>query len=391
MFLLVKNASIYAPRSMGIFDVLVAGSVIAAISHHIDASSIPGNVVVVEADGAPLVPGFIDAHVHVSGGGGEGGYSTRTPELSVSTCFRAGVTTVVGTLGTDGLSRSMENLVAKTYALREEGLSAWCFTGSYRVPPRTVTGDAMKDIMMIDPVIGIGEVAISDHRSSLPSLSELGRIASEARVGGMLSGKAGIVNVHIGDAPGALGPLEEITKSGEIPRTQFLPTHCNRSESTFRSALLWAKGGGFIDLTTSSVPCFVEEGELGIAAALKRFRDAGISLDNVSCTSDGQGSLPRFDGNGTFSGLGLGTSASLWESLRQAILVEGFSLEETLKPVTTTPASILKLRNKGRIAVGADADFLILDPVDYTVRTTIALGKVALEGGVLAMKGRFED
>jgi beta-aspartyl-dipeptidase (metallo-type) len=390
MFLLIKNAKVYSPSPLGRLDILCAGGIIVAITERIDAMALPGEVKVLDAAGAPVVPGLIDGHVHVTGGGGEGGYATRTPELLVSTCFKAGVTTVVGTLGTDGIARSMEGLVAKTYALREDGLSAWCFTGSYRVPLTTLTGDTIKDFMMVEPVIGVGELAISDHRSSLPGIAELARIASEARVAGMLSGKAGIVNFHIGDAPAALAPLEELVASGELPRTQFLPTHCNRSRRVFESALRWAKAGGRIDITTSSVPRAAEDGEVGAAGALARLAREGLSFDSVTCTSDGQGSLPRFDAEGKFAGLGVGTCASLWETAREAVIDEKLPLEEVLKTVTSSPSRCLGLRRKGRIETGADADLVILDGGDLRVRTVIARGEVALEDGSLLKKGRFE-
>ncbi len=390
MFILIRNASIFAPAPLGIRDILVAAGKIVAIAQDIDVGSLPGEVETIDALGFPTVPGFIDAHVHAIGGGGEGGYSTRTPEIQLSTCIKAGVTTIVGTLGTDGVARGMESLVAKTYALREEGLSAWCYTGSYRVPPRTVTGDAMKDIMMIDPIIGIGEVAISDHRSSMPSIDELGRLASEARVAGMLSGKAGVINFHIGDAPGGLAPLEALVASGEMPRGQFIPTHCNRSARVFESALAWARRGGSVDLTTSTVPIFVEEGEISVTIALRRLLDSGIPLERITCTSDGQGSLPLFNDKGNFAGLGVGSPSSLWEALRQAILAGVLPLEDGLKPATSSPARALKFGAKGRIAVGADADVVILDPVDYRVRSVLAMGRPGLVDGVLRMQGRLE-
>ena len=73
---------------------------------------------------------------------------------------------------------------------REEGLSAWCWTGGYHVPPTTLTASVRSDIVHIDCVIGLGELAISDHRSSQPGYDELARLASEVHVAGLLSRRA---------------------------------------------------------------------------------------------------------------------------------------------------------------------------------------------------------
>jgi beta-aspartyl-dipeptidase (metallo-type) len=387
--LLVKNAQVFAPEPLGRMDILASAGRIIAIAPNIDVTAFPVPVEILEAEGQLALPGLIDSHVHIIGGGGEGGFATRTPELLLSDCLRAGVSTVIGTLGTDGLARSMESLVAKAYALRIQGLSVWIYTGSYRVPPTTVTGDIMKDIMMIEPIIGAGELAISDHRSSRPTMAELGRIVSEARVGGLLSGKAGVVNCHIGDAPAGLRPLEELVAAGDIPRSQLIPTHCNRNPLLFEASLAWAAAGGWVDLTTSTVPSFIEEGEVPVAAALRRFSEAGL-IDRVTCSSDGQGSLPLFDGDGVLAGLTMGSSASLWAAAREAILREGLPIEAAARTLTANPARALKLPGKGRLAVGADADILLLGADDLDIRGLVAGGRTMMAGGELLAKGAFE-
>jgi beta-aspartyl-dipeptidase (metallo-type) len=385
--LLVKNAEVFAPEPLGRRDLLAAGGVLIAMRERIEASSLPCPVEILDAEGAIALPGLVDCHVHALGGGGEGGFATRTPELALGDCVRAGVTTIVATLGTDGVARSMEALVAKVYALREEGVSAWAYSGSYRIPQRTVTGDLMRDIMMIEPIIGAGEVAISDHRSSRPTLAELGRIAAEARVAGMLSGKAGIVNFHVGDADARLQPLEELVRAGDLPRTQFLPTHCARSPGLFEAAMRWAGAGGWIDLTTSAATG--DDGGLRAAVALRRLREAGL-LGRATCSSDGQGSLPRFDSSGAFAGLAVASCSSLWETLREAILSEGIPLPDAAATATVNPAAILKLRGKGRLAVGADADILVIGSGDLRIRSLVARGRVMLRDGDLLAKGAFE-
>ncbi len=386
--LIVKNARVYAPEPLGTLDILMAAGRIIAMERDIDETAFPCPVEVIDAEGKIALPGLIDSHVHIIGGGGEGGYATRTPELLLVDCIVAGVSTVIGTLGTDGLARSMESLVAKAYGLRALGLSVWIYTGSYRVPPTTVTGDVMKDIMMIEPILGAGEVAVSDHRSSRPTLAELGRIASDARVGGLLSGKAGTVNFHIGDAPAALSPLEELVAAGDLPRTQFIPTHCNRNPDVFESSLRWAVAGGWADLTTSTVPRFIEEGEVPASEALRRFYEAGL-IDRVTCSSDGQGSLPIFDSQGVLAGLTVASCSSLWKAVRESILVRGVPLEAAVRTVTVNPARALKLADKGRLEVGAAADLLLIDAADLEIRGLVAGGRTMMDEGKVLVRDTF--
>ncbi|MBQ1484112.1 MAG: beta-aspartyl-peptidase [Eubacterium sp.] len=197
---LIKNADVYEPEHLGKRDILIAGGKIQKIAESIELPE-DLDAEVIDAGGLAVTPGFIDCHVHVLGGGGEGGFAFRTPEGTLSGFTRYGITTVVGCLGTDGIAREMTSLVAKTKALRAQGMSAYCYTGSYRVPPTTLTGDIAKDIMMVEEIIGTGEIAISDHRSSQPTYEEFLRVAADTRLGGILSGKAGIINIHLGDSP----------------------------------------------------------------------------------------------------------------------------------------------------------------------------------------------
>jgi beta-aspartyl-dipeptidase (metallo-type) len=387
--LLIKNAELYAPARVGRRDILIAGETIVAIAESIPVPSTPLACVLIDADGRTVVPGFIDGHVHITGGGGEGGFRTRTPELRLSDATMAGVTTVIGVLGTDGVARSPEALVAKAYGLREEGLSAWCYTGAYRVPLVTITGDIMKDVMMVDPILGAGEVAISDHRSSRPSDAELARVAMEARVGGMLSGKAGLVNVHLGDAPDGLGPLQRIAAAGDLPRTQFLPTHCNRNPPLFLQSVEWAREGGRVDYTASAATAVLEGGEINAAESVARIKAEGIALGRITVTSDGQGSLPNFDAEGKLKGLSVGTCSSLLDYLREAVVSWGLTLEEALRPITCNPAEALKLGRKGRLEEGLDADLVILGE-GLVPDFVVARGRVMVRDGRPVVLGTFE-
>ena len=151
--LLIKNADVYAPEHMGKKDILICGEHIEVIADRIE--SLPRPCKVLEAEGLCLTPGLMDQHVHVTGGGGEGSFHTRTPEVELSELIRGGVTTVLGLLGTDGMTRSVENLYAKTAALQEEGVTAYMLTGAYGNPGPTITGEADRDMVFIREVLKV--------------------------------------------------------------------------------------------------------------------------------------------------------------------------------------------------------------------------------------------
>jgi len=270
---LIKNVHCYTPENVGKKDILIGSEEIIAMDDQIDIQFT--DMKVIDGTGKIALPGFIDNHVHIIGGGGEDGFSSRTPELHISDAIQAGVTTVIGVIGTDGTTRLMASLIAKARGLEEQGMTAFVHTGNYQVPVRTCTGS----------IIGSGEIAISDHRSSQPTMNELAKIASETRVGGMLGGKGGVVNIHVGDGKNGLHLLRQIVNETEIPITHFLPTHINRNPSLFQEGIDYALAGGYVDFTTSTTPEFIEEGEVPAAKAVKTMLGAGVSIDAMTMSS----------------------------------------------------------------------------------------------------------
>lgn len=387
MFTLIQNADVYAPEFLGKKDVLLTEERILAVGE-LEAPS-GYETEVIDGSGKILLPGLIDSHVHIIGGGGEGGYHTRTPELKLSDAVSAGITTLVGVIGTDGTTRTTAELIAKARGLEEEGISCYVHVGNYHVPVRTVTGSIEDDLLLIDRIIGVGEIAVSDHRSSQPSTEELARLASKARIGGMLSGKAGIVNVHIGDGRAGLQPLLDVIDTTDLPLEVFCPTHVNRSEALFQQGLDFARRGGVIDFTTSTIPSFLEEGEVKAAKAVRFALEAGINPAQLTMTSDGQGSLPSFDKEGKFNGLQVASAGSLFEALRETVMEEKVVIEHAVRTVTGNPARILKLEQKGTVAKGKDADLLLVDQ-DWQITDVWAMGRKMMSGGELIVKGTFE-
>ena len=393
MVTLIRNAKVYQPEYAGVKDILVLNGKIAAVGEKLKAD-FGGSVEVEEldAEGMAAVPGFIDSHEHIMGGGGEGGFATRTPEANLKDLVLNGITTVVGCIGTDSVARDMTALLAKAHALEAEGITAYAYTGSYRVPIQTLTDSLMKDIMMLDKVIGVGEVAVSDHRSSQPTFEEFARIAADARVAGMLSGKAGIVNVHLGDSARKMDLIERVIHETEIPASQFLPTHVNRNAALFDNCLELAKEGLTIDFTGNEDIDYWETicDEVRVCKGIRRLLDLGISSDRFTISSDGQGSMPVFNAAGEYQGIGIGKASCLLKEVRECVQKEGIPLEIAVKGITSNVASVLKLGAKGRLKAGFDADICLLAEDSLELMTVMAKGQFVVRDGVQQVFGTFE-
>ena len=387
MLTLIKNAEIFTPRPLGCGYLLLGGGKILLTGvgePDFDTGLLTETV---DMEGAPVGPGLIDCHVHVTGGGGEDGFSTQAPPVPLTSFTRHGVTSVVGLLGTDDETRSTASLLARTRALREEGLSAWCWTGGYHLPPTTLTGSVRKDIVNIDCVIGLGEVAISDHRSSQPGFDELARLASEVHVAGLLSRKAGVLHLHLGDGPRGLSLVRQLIAETELPSRIFHPTHVNRRKELFEEACDLSFGNSVVDVTAFPV----EEGENAWSApdAWERFHDTGCPAANLTISTDGGGCLPHFDENGEMVKMDFATSAGLPDTIRE-LASRGHSLDQILPAMTSNVARLLRLPGKGRLEAGNDADLVCFDP-EFRVRHVMALGHWMIQDGLPLEKGVFEN
>ena len=387
---LLRNAEIYDPAARGRHDVLIAGGIVVAIERALDAERIGGLGVpcdVVDVGGARLVPGLVDSHVHLTGGGGESGPASRVPRVALSSLTRGGITSCVGVLGTDGTTRSVASLLAATLALRAEGLSAWCWTGSYEVPPITLTGSVRSDIVFVDPVIGVGEVAISDHRSSQPTFEEIARLAADCHVAGMMSGKAGVLHLHLGDGARGLDLVRRLLAETELPPSVFHPTHVNRKTRLFDEALELAGRGVTVDVTAFPV----EDGEDALSApdAIRKYLKSGAPRDRLTCSSDGGGCLPTYDADQRIVSMDVGRPSALADALRE-LLASGMALEDVLPVFTSNVAATLRLPGKGRIEVGGDADLVVLD-ANHRIRDVMARGRFHVRASETVVTGAFEE
>ena len=388
--LLIQNADLYAPEHRGLRDLLVGGERVLWIGVPGELADLPAplrrSCERIDLAGLRVIPGLVDSHVHVAGGGGEAGFRTRVPAPVLGRYTSAGVTTAVGLLGTDDTARGPRELLAAIYALREEGLSAWGWVGGYHVPPATLTGTLRADLALVEALIGVGEVAISDHRSSQPTFDEIARLGAEAHVAGLMSGKAGVVHLHLGDGPRGLDLVRRALAETEIPARVWHPTHVNRRRALFEEALDIARRGCTVDVTAFPV----DDGEdaWGAADAVRRYLDAGAPRDRLTVSSDAGGCLPCFDGEGRVSHMDVGAAGALLATLAE-LGSAGVPLEHALPAFTSNPARLLRLPGKGKVEVGGDADLVALD-TDGRAHTVIARGAVHVRGGALVRRGTFE-
>lgn len=389
MAMLILNGEVFTPEPLGRKDILVASGSIEAVAD-------PGRILiegleveVVEATGKRVLPGLVDPHVHMLGGGGEGGPATRAPEIRVEDIVSNGVTTVIGCLGTDGITRHMTSLLAKARALEIEGVSTFIFSGSYEIPVRTLTGSVRSDLIVIDKVIGAGEIAVSDHRSSQPTFDEVARLAAECRVGGMLGGKAGILHLHLGDGKRKLEFLFRLVRETEIPAGQVVPTHANRNRELFDESLLWVAAGGSIDVTVGPDPG-PDDPDVSLEGCVAAFIEKGLPLDRLMVSSDSNGSMPVFDKAGKLVRLTVATEKDFTRKFRDLVIGNVLPLGKAVRLFSTNAADFYKLSKKGRIEPGRDADLVLVDK-DLVLTDVLARGKRMMSGGRLLARGTFSE
>ncbi|HWQ32083.1 MAG TPA: amidohydrolase family protein [Blastocatellia bacterium] len=364
--ILIENGEVYAPQPCGRQSVLIAGERIERIGEA-DARAIERagfELSVIDATGCCVTPGFIDPHEHLIGGSGEDGFATQTPAVTLGEIVTAGITTVVGCLGVDTTTKTMPGLLARAKALGEEGLTAFIWSGGYNVPPVTLTGSVRSDLLFVAEVIGAGEIAISDVRSTQPEISELARLVSDAYVGGLLSCKAGVTHFHVGDGRAGLQPLRTLIDEYEIAPRCLYPTHVERRRELLGEAAELTRRGAFADIDTMAED---------LPQQLRFFLEDGGDLNRLTVSSDAAISSPR----------------TLSEQLRACVIEYKHTLEQMLPLVTMNTARALGLERKGRLAPGAEADVLVLRRGTLEITHVIARGRLLVNAGRLTVTEKF--
>ena len=369
MVIVIERGEVFTPAAIGRADVLLMRNYVEKVGA-VDRQALARldlETEYIDATGCFVVPGFIDPHEHLLGGSGEKGFKSQTPELHLSEIVCAGITTVVGCLGVDTTMKTMPGLLARAKALKEEGLSACIWSGGYNVPPTTITNSVRNDILFIEEVIGVGEIAIADERSTDPTLQELARIVNDAYVGGMLSRKAGVAHFHVGNGESRLQLLRQVLDEFHTPPETIYPTHIGRSEKLMDEAIELTRRGCFVDVDT------VNE---DLEKWVKYYFDHDGDPAQLTVSSDASISSP----------------SNILSQIRACVQSSALDLEQLLPLATENTARALKLDNQGKLEPGMLANVLVLDRKTLELKEVIAQGRrVVKVGKVTVAEGFIED
>jgi beta-aspartyl-dipeptidase (metallo-type) len=199
-----------------------------------------------------------------------------------------------------------------------------------------------------------------------------------------MSGKAGVLHLHLGDGKRGLSLIRQALEVTELPARVFHPTHVNRQRWLFDEAMALARQGCTVDVTAFDP----EDVGISVEDAIVRWRAEALPTERLTVSSDGAGCLPTFDDEGRLVRMDVGRPATMAAALRE-LLGRGLPLGEVLPPFTSNVARLLRLGQKGRIEAGLDADLVVLDD-DGGVRHVMARGSWMVRSGDVVLPGTFE-
>jgi beta-aspartyl-dipeptidase (metallo-type) len=392
MFTLIKDAEIYAPKRLGIRDILISGKEIAAIGKDLDPP-INHCCKIIDGPGKIVFPGFVDIHVHTTGSDDGQGPIGRTFDIDWRDIVESGVTTAVGVQGGSIWVRSLEKLYIKTLELEKMGITSYMLTGCFKIPPPTLTGSIRKDVYLIEKVKGI-KTAVSDPTTSHHTWRDLAAIASEVRIGASIAKKGAITHVHVGRNPTRMDVmLEMVEKTGLNPQ-HIVPTHVNRfNPDVIEQGIEYVKMNGVVDLSSLMRK---EEGSLTglkVEHAVKRMLNEGCKIENITISSDANVPMPIRDEKENQKGLYVASLDFNRREVRDIVNNNVTSFSEALKMVTSNPARILGIDSKkGKVKKGYDADLVLADNIEnLKIERVFAKGRILVEDGKALFQGHFQQ
>jgi beta-aspartyl-dipeptidase (metallo-type) len=376
MFKLIKGGRVFSPDDLGVKDILIAKDTIFLVDDRILPETLPWNFELTDASGRMILPGIIDPHVHIIGGGGSAGLNSRCKDIAVEEIIDSGVTTVVGCLGFDRTSRTLKNLLLKARALEELGMNAYILSGSYSLPPLTLTGSVEEDLILIDKVIGV-KLALGETLANWPEVRDIRDLLAECLRGGHLAGKPGFLQIHLG-VNGKLWKKTfwDLLEEARIPLSRVIFTHANRSLDTFEAFTDYVRAGGAIDLTASYTPA-ERPGSLTVVDCIARLVAENVPLGRVTISSDSNATRILPDRRLKYLPV-----ATIFEVFRELCRTGVLPREKAVSLVTRNPAQAIGCaRGKGSLETGKDADLIILNE-SFELESVLIKGKWARKKGI---------
>jgi beta-aspartyl-dipeptidase (metallo-type) len=200
-----------------------------------------------------------------------------------------------------------------------------------------------------------------------------------------MTGKAGILHLHLGDGERGLSMVREALQTAEIPARTYNPTHVNRRKALFAEACDLTQQGCWVDVTA------FETGDVGYepADALARYLQSDFPQDKLTISSDGGGCLPCFNEQGHMTKMDFASSSSMTQVFYD-LVDSGIAIDKVLPYFTSNVATLMNFGHKGRLSVGADADLLILDN-KQRIDHVMAQGQWHVYAKQIVRKGSFEN
>ena len=387
---LLRGADVYAPEHVGRRDILVGGGRILQMGASL-AEFAHAGIEVGDVGGLRLVPGFVDQHIHLLGGGDAAGPLGRVAELTPEDLALAGITTAVGVVGVEMEARGLLLLLRKVHELTRAGLTALMYTGSFRLPAPCMLTSVRADVAFIDQVMGV-KTAVSERFYPNQDAAALMQLAGEMLQARAMTGKAAVLHCHMGGMAEGMAPLFELVERLGMPPSQIVPTHVNRTAAfspVFDHAMRFARLGGTIDFS-----CCVSHRDgnptgVDVHDAVRQSLDAGVPLERLSFSSDSNVPAAVRGAAGELLGMRVVPPTVLHRDLMRIVHEAGVPLAQALTLITTNVARGLGLQQrKGALRPGMDADLVALDAQDR-IHAVMAGGEWLVQGGRAIPRGPF--
>lgn len=393
--ILLKNATVVNSVGMQQTDVLIEGDKITRIAQGMEKLGAD----IIDCDGKLVFPGFIDMHCHLR----EPGQTHKEDIRSGSRAALAGGFTTVCCM--PNTTPPVDNAALVSYVKKR---SAECNNAEV-LPVACITrGQHGKELTEFGKLKAAGAIAVSDDGLPVNSGAVMLNALKYARTFGLtllshsedksISG-SGVVNEGENATASGLRGIPKAAESAAIARDVLLAEEagasihiCHVSTAESVDIIRRAKKRG-VKVTCETCPHYFAatddeilsyntnakinpplRGESDAEAIIEGIKDGTIDViatDHAPHHFDEKNK--EFD-YAPFGTVGLETAFAV--AYTRLVLTDAIKLSDLCRLMSSAPADILGLSDRGRIEVGARADIAIVDPDDeYTVDTSLFKSK----------------